>query len=264
MTRNKQEKSPMINYTIKDLKADFPNDAACLEWLKNYRWPNGIHCEICGQITKHHLMTTRKSFCCQVCGNHVHPTAGTIFHKSPTPLTLWWHAIFLLSQTRGGIAAKQVERELGVTYKTAWRMCKLIRQMLDEDKDPFTGTVEVDETYHGGKMSGGKRGRGSENKTPVLGIVERGGRIKTEVIPNVQKKTLLPIVEETVEKGTTVYTDELASYNDLKELGYEHSKIVHAHKVYVMGDIQSQTIDGFWGNFKNGVRGVHHHVSPEY
>jgi transposase-like protein len=264
MTRKNQEKSPMERYTIKDLKADFPNDEACLEWLKNRRWPNGIHCEKCGRVTKHHLMSTRKSYSCQECGNHVHPTAGTIFHKSPTPLILWWHAIFLLSQTRGGIAAKQVERELGVTYKTAWRMCKLIRQMLDENIDPFTGKVEIDETYHGGKMRGGKRGRGSENKTPVLGIVERGGHIQTTVVENVQKATLQPIIEDTVSKEATVYTDEHIGYNGLTKAGYEHYKIVHSHKVYVIDDIHTQTIDGFWGNFKNGVRGVHHHVSDTY
>ncbi len=210
MARRKQEKSPMKKYSVRDLRNDFPDDTACLEWLKDRRWPNGIHCQNCDKITPHYLVSSRKSYSCQFCGNHVHPTADTIFHKSRTPLTLWWHAIFLLAQTRGGISAKQVEREIGVTYKTAWRMCKLIRQQLDENKDPFGGNgkeVEVDETYFGPKSKEGKRGRGSERKVPIVGVVERGGKVHTQVVPNVKKDTLQTVVKETVEPGTTVNTD---------------------------------------------------------
>ncbi|VAW43427.1 hypothetical protein MNBD_CHLOROFLEXI01-1787 [hydrothermal vent metagenome] len=186
----------MKKYSIRDLRKDFPDDTACLEWLKNYRWPEGIHCHKCDKVTKHHLVLKRKSYSCQECGNHVHPTASTIFHKSSTFLTLWWHAVYLMAQTRGGISAKQIERKIGVTYKTAWRMCKLIRQQLDENKSSFSSEVEADETYVGGKKKGDKRGRGSENKTAVLGIVERKGRIHTQIIPNAKKVTLQPIVEK--------------------------------------------------------------------
>lgn len=172
-----------------------------------------------------------------------------------------------MAQTRGGISAKQVERELGVTYKTAWRMCTLIRQQLDEGHDPFGGEgkhVEVDESYFGPKSEEGKRGRGSERKVPVVGIVERGGRIRTEVIPNAKKGTLQPIIEEMVQPGTTINTDEWQGYNGLEGAGYRHKVINHSDDVYVMGDTHTQTIDGFWGNFKNGVKGVHHHVSNDY
>ena len=145
----------MKKYTVRDFLQDFPDDAACLEWLKNYRWPDGIFCEKCERVTKHHLVLSRKSYSCQECGNHVHPTANTIFHKSSTPLTSWFHVVFLMASTRCGISAKQLERELGVTYKTAWRMFKLIRERLSDDGgDPFLGSngdVEADETYVGGK-----------------------------------------------------------------------------------------------------------------
>ena len=266
MARKKQEKSPMKKYTIRDLRSDFPDDATCLEWLKNRRWPDGIYCKECEEITKHHLVSSRKSFSCQNCGHHVHPTAGTIFHKSSTPLTIWFEVIYRMAQTRMGISAKQIERETGVTYKTAWRMCKLIRQQLEEDKDPFgdDGTVEVDESYFGGKKKGGKRGRGSENKMAVVGLVERGGRVVTEIIPDAKKATLQPIVETNVEKGATVYTDEWLSYNGLTEAGYNHAKILHSHEIYVMGDVHTNTIEGFWGNVKPGITGVYRHVSPKY
>lgn len=263
--KRKKIKSPMKRYTIKDFQQDFPDDAACLEWLKDYRWPNGITCKNCEKVTKHHLMKSRKSFSCQECGNHVHPTAGTIFHKSRTPLTLWFYTTYLMAQTRGGIAAKQIERETGVTYKTAWRMCKLIRQQLNEKHDPFSGETEVDESYFGGKMKGGKRGRGSENKTAVVGTVERKrGKLTARVVPNVKRATVEPIVKETIAEGSTVYTDEFNIYDKLHKSGYKHFRIPHGLKIYAVGDIHTNTIEGFWSLTKNGIKGVYHAVSPKY
>lgn len=124
-----------MRYTIKDFQADFPNEQACLTWLKDYLYPDGIYCKICKKVTPHHAMRTRKSYSCETCGHHVHPTAGTIFDHSSTPLTLWFYAIYLMSATRAGISAKQLERELGVTYKTAWRMFHQIRSMMSDDED---------------------------------------------------------------------------------------------------------------------------------
>jgi len=253
----------MKKYTIKDFGRDFPDDAACLEWLKNYRWPDGIHCQKCDRVTKHHPMKTRRSYSCQECGEHIHPTAGTIFHKSRTPLTLWFHAIYLMAQTRGGISAKQIERETGVTYKTAWRMCRLIRSRLDEDNDPLSGEVEVDETYFGGRRKG-STGRGAKGKTPIIGIVERKGRIKAVAVPNVKGKTILPIIRDTIEKGTTVYSDEFNIYDPLSSMGFMHKRILHSSRVYVIGDIYTNTVEGFWSLMKRGISGVYHSVSPKY
>ena len=142
-------------YTIKDFRENFPNDDACLEYLKNSLYPNGIFCVKCNKITAHHRVANRKSYACQ-CGNHVYLTAGTIFHKSCTPLTDWFYAMFLMASTRCGISAKQLERELGVTYKCAWRMFKLIRIMLDDSGEKIGGegqSVEVDETWVGGRRT---------------------------------------------------------------------------------------------------------------
>src|SRR5215510_767381 len=183
------KKSPMEKYTLKQFLAEFPDDAACLEWLKNYRFPNGIFCKVCGRVTKHHRTTTRPSYTCQECGHHVHPTAGTVFHHSSTPLTIWFYTAFLMSQTRGGISAKQIQRETGVTYKTAWRMCSEFRKMLTEDYNPFGGEVEMDESYFGG-VAKGTRGRGADNKTPVFGMVQRGGKLEARVVPNARRKTI--------------------------------------------------------------------------
>ena len=142
-------KPNMLPYTLKDFQKQFPDDATCLEWLKNYLFPDGIFCEACNAITKHHRVVSRPSYSCDHCGHHVHPTADTIFHKSPTPLTTWFYAVYLMAQTRCGISAKQIQRETGVTYKTAWRMFKQIRSMLTDKRvapiGGFNRKVEMDE-----------------------------------------------------------------------------------------------------------------------
>lgn len=257
----------MERYTLKDMQNDFPDDKACLDWLLNYRYPNGITCKNCGVVNaKHHYTASRKSYTCQWCGWHVSVTANTIFHKSSTPLTLWFYAIYLMAQTRTGISAKQLERELGVTYKTAWRMFKMIRGRLDEDGDAFGsdgGDVEVDETYVGGVRKG-KRGRGAANKTPVVGAVERGGSVKAQVVSNTQAQTVLPFVEENVSKSATVNTDEYAVYNTLARKGYAHQRVSHGKGVFVDGNSHTNSIEGFWAQVKNAVNGVHHGVGSEY
>jgi len=141
-------------FSMMEFNEQFPDDAACLEWLKNRLYPNGIHCPKCGRVTKHHRDAKRPSYACQDCGRHEHPMRGTIFEDSATSLKLWFHAIFLMASTRCGISAKQIEREIGVTYKTAWRMFNRIRSLLDESDGPkFGGEVEADESFYGGKES---------------------------------------------------------------------------------------------------------------
>lgn len=259
----KQIKSPMVKYTLQDMKERFPDDDTCLDWLRHKLYPEKIYCQKCGKPTKHHRITTRRVYGCDFCGSHISPTAGTIFHKSDTPLVLWFYAIYLMSQTRTGISAKQLERELGVTYKTAWRMFKLIRSRLDEGRSAFSGDVEVDETYVGGRRHG-KRGRGAEGKTPVVGAVQRKGNIKAAVVPDVTSQTVLPFVETHVEKGSTVHTDEFNVYDKLGQKGYTHERVQHSQKVYVVGNSHTNTIEGFWAQVKNAVNGVHHGVGVEY
>jgi hypothetical protein len=154
-------------FTVNDFDAMSPDDAACLDWLREYLYPEGIHCKICDKVTKHHRAAGRPSYSRDYCGHHEHPTAGTIFHKSPTPLKLWFHAIYLMASTRCGISAKQIQRKTGVTYKTAWRIFTKIRELLQED-NKLSGEVEIDETYYGGvrKHGTGRPMRGDRKKNP--------------------------------------------------------------------------------------------------
>lgn len=123
-------KQKIRGYTKREFDRQFPDDATCLEWLKSYRYPNTIFCKKCNRVTKHHRITSRPSYCCQYCGHHVHPAAGTIFHRSTTHLTTWFYAVYRIASTRCRISAKQIERETGVAYSTAWRMVTRIRSML--------------------------------------------------------------------------------------------------------------------------------------
>jgi transposase-like protein len=263
---------PEQRYTIRDFRAEFPDDDTCLEWLKNRLYPDGIHCVKCNRVTKHHRVSARKSYSCQHCGHHVHPTSGTIFHKSSTPLTLWFHAIFVMSQTRCGISAKQLQREIGVTYKTAWRMFKQIRSMLaiDDNDTPLIGPLEADETYVGGVRKGkGKVGRpraDDPTKTAVFAMVERdGGRVVARVVPDTTSGTLMPIVTRYSFPGSLVYTDEYASYNDLIIRGYRHRRVHHRDKVYVGIDgASTNAAENFFSLVKGGIRGVYKHVGRAY
>jgi len=253
-------------YTIKDFNKQFSTDDSCLEFLFKARYPQGVECPNCQKVTNHYHRTGAKDYVCQSCGHAVSPTANTIFHKSATPLRLWFYAMFLMASTRCGISAKQLERELGVTYKTAWRMFKQIRSLMDEKNNPFTGHTEVDETYIGGKHSG-KRGRGAEGKTPVVGLANRDeSQIKATVTKDVKSRTILPIIWSNVPRSTenTIHTDELASYNLVKKLGYVHRRVFHGKGEYAKGISHVNTVEGFWSLVKRGINGVYHAVSPKY
>jgi len=253
-------------YTITDFRADFPDDNACLEWLKDYLYPDGIFCPNDKKITPHHRLKNRRAYSCELCGHHTYPTANTIFHKSSTPLTLWFYAIYLMASTRAGISAKQLERELGVTYKTAWRMFHQIRSMMGDDGNMFSGEVEIDETYY----MPNRRMRSSAEKRPkksgemVFGMVERGGKVKAiHLDGEVTTAKVFPVIEEHVAKGTIVFTDTAMTYRSLHKI-YEHYQTNHGLKEYVSGNNHTQNIENFWSNMKRGVRGVYRHVDARY
>ncbi len=261
----------MKRFTIKDFNTQFPNDDACLEWIKVNRWPDGITCTKCQKITKHYKVAGRPAYACEFCGKMVSPMAGTIMEKSATPLRSWFYAMFLMASTRCGISAKQLERELGVTYKTAWRIFKQIRSMLAETVTLGGSSVEVDATFVGGKaknMHKAQRerlgGRGTVGKTPVLGMVERQGRVTAVVVTEESRAAVMPQVHEKVLPRSIIYTDEHSAYDPLQDMGYQHKRVHHSAKVYVIDDAYTNTIEGFWSLVKRGIGGVNHAVSAKY
>lgn len=259
-------------FTVADFNRMFPDNDACLEFLKKQRYPDGIaHCAKCNVDRKHHRVTGRPAYACDYCGSMISPMAGTIFEKSTTSLRLWFYAMYLMSSTRCGISAKQIQREVGVTYKTAWRMFKQIRTLMSEDISLEGSAVEADESYFGGKAKNrrfGKRGGYGRDasKTSVFGMVERGGRVLAMVTPDAKAKTVLPIMHERILPESVVYTDDFPIYDRFSEHvnGYVHRRINHSQRVYVMGDCHTNTIEGFWSLVKRGIGGVYHSVSAKY
>jgi transposase-like protein len=254
-----------LRYTIQQFNEMYPTEDACLETIKERRFPGGFaHCEKCGVERKHHRVTGRTAYACDRCGNHIFPLAGTIFEKTTTKLRLWFYAMYLMSSTRCGISAKQIQRETGVTYKTAWRMFKQIRILLSEDARLEGSSIEIDETGVGPTTK--RLGKAPKPKTTVFGMVERKGRVKAVVASDRKKDTLLPIIKEYVLPKSTIFSDEWPSYDDLgrHKNEYTHRRINHSAGVYVMGDVHTNTIEGFWSLVKGGLRGVYHQVSQKY
>jgi transposase len=262
-----------LRYTIMDFNRQFPDDAACLEHLMQQRFPGNItYCDKCQQDRKHYRIAGRPVYSCDHCGTQISPMAGTIFEHSSTSLRLWYYAMYLMASTRCGISAKQIQRETGVTYKTAWRMFRQIRSLLSETDMQLEGSaVEMDETYYGGTAKGrrGRPMRGDKQKSPVVGMVERStskrkGRVVALATNDVTAKNLTGIAHEYILPSSTVFTDEFTSYDSLGARFRNHKRIKHSAGVYVVGDVHTNTIEGFWSLVKRGIGGVYHQVSQKY
>jgi hypothetical protein len=263
-----------LRYTFQQFDQEFPTDDACLERIKEQRFPDGVtDCHKCEEPRKHYRVKGRTAYACETCGNHIYPLAGTIFEKSSTKLRIWFHAMYLMGSTRCGISAKQIQRETGVTYKTAWRIFHQIRKLMAEEIQlggSGSAGVEMDEMYHGGrrKNDSGRLLKGDlAKKTMVTGIVERKGRIVARVSQELTMVATGALVKEYVLPQTTIFTDEFASYAAIPKMegmGYQHRRINHSQKVYVSGDVHTNTIEGFWSLVKRGIGGVYHSVSAKY
>lgn len=254
-------------YTFKDFTTEFPTDEACMTFVLESRWPDGrTMCVKCGEECKHYRVTGRTAYACDHCGNHIYPLAGTIFEKSTTSLRTWFYAMYLMSSTRCGVSAKQIQRETGVTYKTAWRMFKQIRTLMSEEISLEGEAVEMDETYMGGKRKGHRGRPGADStKACVVGAVQRKGSVVAIVANDATSKTLKGIAHEYVLPESTIYTDEYIAYKGLGKMnGYTHRRIRHKLGVYVRGDVHTNTIEGFWSLVKRGIGGVYHSVSKDY
>jgi transposase-like protein len=260
-----KDKEAKPSITIREFFAQFKDDEACLAHLFEIRFGQGYACPKCNRKSNWYRIQAERAYSCQWCGNHLHPTVGTPFEDSRTPLQLWFYAIYLFTTSRHGVPAKELERQLGVTYKTAWRMADLIRKHMEyvDGEFPLFGDVEIDETYVGGHRPG-VRGRGAANKTVVFGMMQRKGQVMTKIVPDCKRKTLEPIIEQNVKAGSTVHTDELRSYNGLWKKGYKHQTVDHGAHEYVVGNTHVNGMENFWKHLKGGIRGTHIHVSKKH
>lgn len=251
-----------MEYTITDFTKDFPDDDACLERMFLERYGELKFCPKCAAETTFHKITDRKCYSCKFCGYHIYPLAGSIFHKSPTPLKLWFFAIFLFSTSRNGVSAKELQRQLGVTYKTAWRMANQIRKLMEQDNNRLDGDVEVDETYAPSRRHTRIEGRGK--KQIIFGAVERGGRANVKHVKSSGARVLLTEIEKRVEVGAFIHSDEWQAYKTLEQRGYSHTTVNHSKLEYVRGTAHTNTIEGFWSQLKRSVDGTYHAISPKY
>jgi len=276
--RESVERSPSsdshMNYA--EFLRRFPDNDACLEDLKQRHYPNGTPCPKCGKPSRFHRIKSRSAYSCQFCGHHVYPTAGTLMNKSSTSLQLWYWAIYLISSSKCGISAKQLGREIGVSYKTAHRMLKEIRRLLaDDDAAPLSGEVEIDETFMRGKLRASEtRGMTRQQVTnlrhekdkgrTIMAAVERGGRVRAALVPDRSKPTLQGNIREFVLPESMIFTDEFPLYIGVGREYRGHKRIKHKQRVYVMDDAGTQNVESFFALFKNSVRGAHHSVSAKY
>lgn len=250
--------------TLQDFFKRFPDDKTCLDHLMKMRFGADFSCPKCGEIGKFRKLSKQPAYTCN-CGHHIHPMQGTIFEDSHTPLAKWFYAMYLFTTTRHGVPAKELQRQLGVSYPTAFRMAHLIRQHMAkvDGDDSLGGHVEVDETYVGGR-SHGKRGRGASHKSVVLGMLERQGDIMTRVVQDAKRKTLEAHILKNVRRGATVSSDEWLAYRNLSKRGYRHRAVNHSAEQWVVGQHHTNSLEGFWSIVKRSIRGTHVHVSPRH
>lgn len=252
--------------TIQQFFKAFPSDEACLNHIMETRYGMESDCPHCKKFTRFSRVTSQRAFACQWCGWHTYPCVGTPFEDSRTSLQLWFYAIYLFTQTRSGVSAKELQRQLGVTYKCAWRIGHKVREHMGfvDGNPPLNGDIEVDETYVGGVRQGGKRGRGADGKTILFGMLDRDGDIMLKVVADTKGATLKGHIADNVEAGSTIHSDEYRPYNGLDKMGFEHKKCKHSIKQYSVNGSHVNTLEGFWSRLKSSINGTHIHVSGKH
>lgn len=252
------------------LFALFPDEPTARTYLEGRLWPHGVMCPKCKSGER---ITVRKAgyYRCNACNKFTFTVrTGTIFERSHVPLHKWIYAIYLLVTARKGISSMQLAKEIGITQKSAWFVLHRLREACGKDLDKLRGFVEVDETFIGGKEGNKhenkklKMGRGAVGKQIVFGMRERGGNTKAFTVENNDLPTIKQAIFDNVEAGSTIYSDEHASYNDLEGLFYRHQSVNHSAGVFVRGNASTNSIESVWAVLKRGMHGVYHHASQKH
>jgi len=240
----------------------FRTEERCWKYLSKILWEKGKPvCPHCGSVDNAYQFDGTFRFKCADCKKQFKVTTGTMFEGTHLKLRTWFTAIYISCYHSKGISSVNLAKWLRITQKTSWFLLHRIRKAQKENLLPFTETTEIDESYFGGKGTG-KRGRGASNKTPVLGIVERGGKVILEPVADVTAKILEEKILSRIADETHVITDKFGSYNNLKYV-YDHETIDHSFE-YVNGEIHTNTIEGVWGLFKRALYGIYHNVSKKH
>lgn len=251
-----------MKYTYKHFQLQYPNDDACLERVYLNRYGELKYCPKCAAKTKFYRVKKRQCYSCKWCGHQLFPLSSTIFRSSTTSLHDWFYAIYLFSVAKNGVSSKELERQLGVTYKTAWRMARQIRLLMQEENNFLGGigkTVEIDGTHLGPKSNVANSRR---SKKPILAMVERGGKMKASVAYE-DATTILPFLKDNVDRRTMINSDAFRGYHRVS-LNFDHEFVNHAKKEYSKRGISTNTVEGFFGQLKRSVNGTYHGISSKY
>ena len=278
----------MINFkkfnSVISLTSYFTSDEICKQVIIESRWSDGdVVCPYCGG---HHCVVRKDGkFRCKACRRNFSCLVGTIFENTKLPLIKWFVAMYLISSHKKGISSHQLSRDIEVTQSTAWYMLQKIRMLYPQsDSEAFEGTVECDEVYIGGRekwkhksmRTPHTQGRSTKTKTPVFGMMERSTYVNDKgeeepityvhafIVENTNRTTLQPIIQQFIEDGSRVITDELSAYNGLSALGYTHAVVNHGAEEYADGDVFTNSIEGFWSHFRRMITGCYHDVSDEH
>lgn len=264
-----------MKYTINEFRKEYPNDDVCLDVIFKMRYAKMPCCPQCSQATTFKRITGRRSYQCsdKDCQYQLYPTAGTVFEKTKTSLVDWFYVIYLMTSTRNGVSGKEIQRQLGVTYKCAWRMGHQIRLLMASGSDLLSGVVEVDETYIGGKAQNkhkkvreavNQNGKGVNSpKIAVMAMLQRNGDIRTQVIPEATGAVLKPIINDNIIGGSVVVTDGHRGYKGL-DTGFNHNVVNHEQDEFVVGTMHTNSVEGYFSLLKRTIKGTHIHVSRKH
>lgn len=260
---------------LRDLEKSLKDEKTCRAFYERVRWEGEVCCPHCGSVKVYTLKANEKNnnYKCADCLKKFNCLTGTIFHGTQLPLIIWFKAMYLVATLSKGISSPDLANALGITVKTSWYLLHRIRQMLkDNAPDLLEGTVEIDSSWIGGKesnkhvskRSGVKGGLYRKRLTPVLGLLQRDGRLLCRPVAADAGSVVVPIMVAAVKRGSTIYTDSALHLRGLKRHEFKHEAVNHNAGEYVRGKVTTNGIEGAFGLLKRKINGIHHQVSPKH